>query len=191
MLAAAFSRQGVGAPEDPDPARPGGNATWREEMRASRLALIAVSAAVATGCSTILPQGLTAEAPVPPAPERVAALPPPPAGTASPPMIPERLLAADAALTVADVVEIALQNNPLTRASYFQALAARAQLGSDRAAYYPKLDLNASAARTKQSALGGQFDYQLTSYGPELALSYLVLDLGGRAADAEAARAYG
>jgi len=188
MLARAFPRRGVGAPVNPDPPRTGVNATWREEMRAFHLALIAVSVAVATGCSTILPQGLTAEAPVPAAPERTAALPPPPVRPASPPTVPERLLAPDAALTVADVVEIALQNNPLTRASYFQALAARAQLGSDRAAYYPSLDLNANAARTKQSALGGQFDYQLTSYGPELSLVYLLFDLGGRAADAESSR---
>jgi outer membrane protein TolC len=188
MLARAFSRQGVGASESFDPPRPGANASWREEMRAFRLALIAGSAAAATACATILPRGLTAEAPVPAAPELVANLPLPPPSSAPQPSIPEQFFADGGALTVADVVEVALRNNPLTRASYFQALAARAQLGIDRAAYYPQLDLNAYAARTKQSALGGQFDYQLTSYGPELALSYLVLDLGGRAADAEAAR---
>jgi outer membrane protein TolC len=125
---------------------------------------------------------------VPPAPERLAGLTPPPILEAPPASIPEHLLEPGATFTLADVVEIALRNNPLTRESYYRALAARAQLGIDRASYYPTLDLFGNAAKTKQSALGGQFNFSQTTYGPEATLSWLLLDLGGRAADAESSR---
>jgi outer membrane protein TolC len=157
-------------------------------MRPYLFLWLGLAAALTAGCSSVLPHGLTAEAPVPPAPDRTVELSPPPPTKVSTPSIPEHLLAAGATFTLADIVEIALSNNPLTRESYFRALSAREQLGIDRAPYYPTVDLNVNATRTKQNALGGQFNYQLTTYGPEMSLSYLVLDLGGRAADAESSR---
>lgn len=157
-------------------------------MRPCRTVSICLVAAASAACSSVLPQGLTAQAPVPPAPDRVVEQAPPSAPEPPPPSIPEHLLTPGATFTLADVVEIALRNNPLTRESYFRALAARAQLGIDRASYYPTVDLYGNAAKTKQSALGGQFDFSQTTYGPEVALSWLVFDLGGRAADAESSR---
>jgi outer membrane protein len=157
-------------------------------MRPHRVVWIGLAAVVTAGCSSVLPRGLTAETPVPSAPDRTVELAPPPPLEPAPPSIPEHLLAPGATFTLADVVEIALSNNPLTRASYFRALAARAQVGIDRAPYYPSIDLNATAGRAKQSALGGQFNYSLTTYGPDVSLSYLLFDLGGRAADAESSR---
>ncbi len=76
--------------------------------------------------------------PPPPGRRPRAAEPVPPRGAgarrrrrrAAAPAIPERLLAPGATLTLAEIVDIALQNNPATRASYFQARAAAAQLGS-------------------------------------------------------------
>jgi outer membrane protein TolC len=157
-------------------------------MRPLRIIWIGAAAVVISGCSSVLPKGLTAEAPVPQAANRTAELTPPIPAAQPTPSLPEHLLVAGATFTLADVVEIALSNNPVTRASYFRALAARAQLGVDRAPYYPTIDLGINAARTKQSALGGQFDYSLTSYGPEATLTYLLFDVGGRAADAESSR---
>jgi len=157
-------------------------------MVPKRFTWLGVAMVGMAGCSSVLPTGLTAEAPVPPAADRTVELTPPPAIAQQAPTIPEDLLAAGATLTVADVVEIALSNNPLTQASYFRALAARAQVGIDRAPYYPTIDLDINAARTKQSALGGQFDYRLTSYGPVATLNFLLYDVGGRAADAESSR---
>lgn len=157
-------------------------------MRPHRVFWLALAASVTIGCSSVLPQGLTAEAPVPPASNRTVQLTPPLPAVQPAPSIPEHLLAEGATFTLADIVEIALSNNPVTRASYFRALAARAQLGVDRAPYYPTVDVNLNASRTKQSALGGQFNYSLTSYGPDAALTYLLFDVGGRAADAESSR---
>ncbi|MCU0305672.1 MAG: TolC family protein [Thermoanaerobaculales bacterium] len=153
-----------------------------------RLVLSVVAAVAAAACSTVGPKGLTAPAPVPEAPERPVALAPPTPIPTPAPSLPAHLLEDGATLTLADVVDIALRNNPVTRVAYFEALSAAADLGSARSAYYPRLDLTADVSRAKQSALGGQFDFQQTSYGPTVDLSWLVLDLGGRAADAEAAR---
>jgi outer membrane protein TolC len=150
--------------------------------------VVTLAALVAAGCATVGPRGLTAEVPLPAGPERPAELVPPAPPPAPSADLPEHLLARGATLTLADVVDIALRHNPATRASYLQAIAAEARLGSTRAAYYPRLDLSANLTRTQQSALGGQFDYLQTSYGPSVDLSWLVFDLGGRAADAEDAR---
>jgi len=145
-------------------------------------------AAAAIGCSSLGPRGLTAPAPVPEAPERPAQLSPPAPREMPSPVIPEHLLEPGATFTLADVVDIALRNNPVTRTAWLEALSAAAELGSTRSAYYPRLDLTVDATRMQQSALGGQFDLLENTYGPTVDLSWLVLDLGGRAADAEDAR---
>ena len=153
-----------------------------------RCAVVLCMAAAAAGCSSLGPRGLTASSPVPEAPERPLQLSPPAPPEMSSPVIPEHLLEEGATFTLADVVDIALRNNPVTRTAWLEALSAAAELGSTRSAYYPRLDLTIDATRTQQSALGGQFDFLQTSYGPTVDLSWLVLDLGGRAADAEDAR---
>ncbi|MGD8439409.1 MAG: TolC family protein [Holophagae bacterium] len=149
---------------------------------------VMIAAAVAVSCSSAGPKGLTASAPVPEAPERPVELSPPTPAPQPTPALPTHLLEEGAPLTLADIVDIALRNNPTTRVAYFEARSAAAELGRTRSAYYPRLDLSADISRTQQSALGGQFDFLQTSYGPTVDLSYLVLDLGGRAADAEASR---
>ena len=127
--------------------------------------------------------------PVPAGPANAVELPapPPPAGAAAP-TIPEDLVRPGATVTLARIVDIALQNNPLTRASYLQALSAAAQLGSKRAPYYPSVDLTASETRTNllssDPSASGNFDV----YGPGVTLTYLLLDLGGRAANVDDAR---
>jgi outer membrane protein len=153
-----------------------------------RLVSVSLVAALAAACSSIGPKGLTAPAPVPAAPEQALELNPPTPAPQPTPSLPPHLLEAGADFTLADIVDIALRNNPVTRIAYFEALSAAADLGSARSAYYPRIDLSADISRTQQSALGGQFDYLQTSYGPTIDLSYLVFDLGGRAADAQASR---
>jgi len=80
------------------------------------------------------------------------------------------------------VVDIALSSSPATRATWLEARAAAASLGASRAEYYPTLDLNAGLTRTDSTAVGGQFSFLNTSYGPSLALTYLLFDFGGRGA---------
>jgi len=126
--------------------------------------------------------------PVPARPNLPVDLPaPPPSAAAQASQVPAELLKPGATITLAQVVDIALQNNPLTRTSYLLALSAAAQLGSKRAPYYPSVDLSASALKTNQPqdpSVTGTQDY----YGASATLDYLLLDMGGRSANADDAR---
>ncbi|MDD5563438.1 MAG: TolC family protein [Thermoanaerobaculaceae bacterium] len=127
--------------------------------------------------------------PVPASPAREVQLPPqPPAEQAATPAIPADLLRPGATITMAQVVEIALENNPLTRASYLQARSAAALLGSKRAPYYPSLAASVNFTRSNNSFQDPVPGAPENTYGPAVTLSYLLLDLGGRAANVEDAR---
>src|SRR5438874_2106090 len=88
-------------------------------------------------------------------------------------------------LTLAQAIDIALANNPATRTAWLEARAAEAGVGSARAAYFPEVDVLASATRSRSSAEGSRAS---TSVAPSLALTYLLFDFGGREAQVEEAR---
>lgn len=88
-------------------------------------------------------------------------------------------------LTLADVVSIALANNPLTREAWLTARTAEANLGSRRGAYYPEVDVNANLGR---NFAGTASTPASTTFTPSVGLSYLLFDFGGRAATVEEAR---
>jgi outer membrane protein TolC len=135
------------------------------------------------GCATV-----GRERPVPPSPSRAAELEPPPAGPRPAPVgVPEELLREGASIALAQVIDIALQNNPATQASYLRSRAAAAAAGARLAPYYPSVDLAANASRASLSTDRSD-GVPLTSYGAALELDWLLLDLGGRAADVEEAR---
>jgi len=90
---------------------------------------------------------------------------------------------AGAPLELAQIVDLALSNNPATRTTWLEARLAEANLGSVRAAYLPTVDLDASLNRA-HTATGSA----TTLSGPNLSLDYLLFDFGGRNASAEAAR---
>ncbi len=122
----------------------------------------------------------------PSTPVDVAAVGAPPAAPA--PVLPEALTKPGATITLAQVVDVALQNNPLTRASYLQALSAAAQLGSKRAPYYPSLDVNVSEVRSNQIFIDSTTPQTGDVYGPGVTVNWLLLDLGGRAANVDDAK---
>jgi outer membrane protein len=104
-------------------------------------------------------------------------------------------------LTLADVVSLALQNNPQTRVAYAQARAAAAAYGSARGRLLPTVNASAPLSRTHGaggSSGGAQSDStgtgrtggtgDRTTFSPGLSLSYLLLDFGGRGGTIAAAR---
>jgi outer membrane protein len=107
----------------------------------------------------------------------------------TPPEVPESWKKAGTLLSLGQLVDIALRNNPATRTAWFQARSAAAEVGIKRAAWFPTVNVTASLTRTKQAAVGGQFVYLQTTYGPAVSLNYLLFDFGGRAADVDEARA--
>ncbi len=92
-------------------------------------------------------------------------------------------------LSLAALVDFALRKSPLTRAAWYDARAAAAQVGSREAAYYPVVEVDGQVQFQHQTAFGGKVVSDSANWGPAATLSYLVLDLGGRAADVDEARA--
>jgi outer membrane protein TolC len=78
-------------------------------------------------------------------------------------------------LTLADVVSLALENNPDTRAAHAQARAAGYAHASARGARLPTVAADVPVARNR--SLGGE---ERTTLTPGVSLSYLLLDFGGR-----------
>ncbi len=200
-----------------DSALPFGSLTDRAHfLRVSMLAVVAGSACHTPGTPRI--DGVAGAPANPATPWTVPAsarTPPPPA---APPAAPAATaaLAADSATTAAvrfsltDVVDLALKNNPTTRESWANAQAAANEYGSARGARYPTLNgsVNLAGASTGSAfggggngssvvidttgsntravgAVGGLTRAQIT---PAFSLSYLVFDMGGRAATIESAK---
>jgi len=119
----------------------------------------------------------------PPAPTAAPAAPAPAAGQV-PPELAQRLKQ----LTAADVVDLALRNNPTTLEAWANARAAAAAYGASRSAYFPEVDASASVTRVKTAATAGRVAVTQTNYGPSATLTWLLLDFGGRGGAIEAAR---
>jgi outer membrane protein len=86
-------------------------------------------------------------------------------------------------MSLPQLLEIALANNPSTRSAWLQARTAEAELGASRSALLPEVDFNGSLGRNRQIA--SSTTTAQTSLAPSLALSYLLFDFGGRAAAIE------
>jgi outer membrane protein len=104
------------------------------------------------------------------------------------PAVPSDLQERIRQLSLADVVDLALRNNPATRASWAQARAAASLFGSARGAYYPTIDGSADVSRIQSPATLQRPAGKRTEYGPSITLNYLLLDFGGRSGSVETAR---
>jgi outer membrane protein TolC len=92
-----------------------------------------------------------------------------------------------APLTLADVVDLALCNNPQTRALWASARQQAAQLGVSTAAYLPTLSALASVSNN-QTQSGSQAPVSSLSQTANLSANYLLYDFGGRSATLENAK---
>ena len=94
----------------------------------------------------------------------------------------------DQALTLADVAEAALCNNPQTRSAYASARVQAAQLGIAKSAYFPTVNDNVSAnlnvALPEQIARNNPY----SNLSNNIVASYLLYDFGNRDANLENAR---
>lgn len=91
-------------------------------------------------------------------------------------------------LTLAEVVDIGLRNNPATRLSWANARAAAAAYGSQRGSYLPTIDGEVTATRLKTVASQGRSAVTQSVLNPSLNLSYLLFDFGGRSGNVGIAR---
>src|SRR5207237_1505524 len=86
-------------------------------------------------------------------------------------------------VSLAQIIDVALSNNPDTRSAWLRARVAEAQLRSSESAYLPEIDGGVVASRQKSGNNGAQ-----TGLGISIGLSWLLFDFGGREAAIEQAR---
>jgi len=146
---------------------------------------------IISGCGTPRVNGVAGAPPSPSVPWKLpaSAIKPEPLVTrAQADAVPSDLRERIQQLTLLDIVDLALRNNPATRASWSQARAAADRLGSARGEYYPTINALGSVSRIKSPATNTRSAGQRTEYGPSISLNYLLLDFGGRSGTIETAR---
>lgn len=97
-----------------------------------------------------------------------------------------------AKLSLSDIVDIALRNNPATWTAWEEARAAAARYGSSRGSWFPTINLNTSLFHSKntspQGSTAGRPLDPITETTTTANLTYLLLDFGGRPASIEESR---
>jgi TolC family type I secretion outer membrane protein len=106
------------------------------------------------------------------------------AAAAVPPDIADRVQR----LTLAEIVELGLRNNPATRLAWATAHAAAAVYGSERGAWLPTIDGDVTASRLKTAASQGRTAVEQSVLTPSVTLTYLLFDFGGRSGRVSGAR---
>jgi outer membrane protein len=88
---------------------------------------------------------------------------------------------------LAQLIEVALANNPATRLAWQRARAAAASYGASRAAYYPTVTTSTPAGYSRElvELPGSTGVFKLWYAEPTLQLTYRLLDFGRRGADDE------
>jgi outer membrane protein len=105
------------------------------------------------------------------------------------PAVPiEQVLGKFSKLTLPMAVDIALQNNPATRAAWADARAAAAGYGSAKGAWYPTAGLSGSYYNYRGLPATSDPADQVTEYIITANLSYLLFDFGGRSSTVELSR---
>jgi outer membrane protein len=90
-------------------------------------------------------------------------------------------LATNQPLSLPELTEFALRNNPRTRQSWLAARAAAAGVGIEQADQLPQISGAYAVTRTQQVTNAGLEVPWQTRYGPSVTLSYILYDFGVRA----------
>ena len=102
--------------------------------------------------------------------------------------LPPEIVARRDRLGIADVLDVALSNDPHTQIAWRDARAKVDALRAERGGYWPSLDLTAGVTEAKSAVQGGRFTNRQTTYGPGATLDWLVADFGERSGTIEEAR---
>ena len=162
------------------------------KLRHLSAGIVPLISAAGIACATNLSQvdGVRAVAPSPSVPWTAprSALKPEPPVEKGEAVVPPDLAQRIHQLTLADVVDLALRNNPATRASWAQARVAANVLGSTRGNFFPTINGSYDGTRSHSPVTAGRTSTDRTQYGPSINLNYLLLDFGGRSASVETAK---
>lgn len=94
----------------------------------------------------------------------------------------------DHPLTIAELVDIALENNPSTKQAWWNANRAAAALGSAKSDYYPSVDFDTFVENGRTFRFINGPDTNYTIVGADLILNMLLWDYGARSANVEGAK---
>lgn len=86
--------------------------------------------------------------------------------------------ARDRPLSLPELTELALQNNPKTRQGWHAARAVAAGIGIEKSDDLPQISASATFQRSESGGQAGNQIAWLTRYGPAVTLSYLLYDFG-------------
>ena len=86
----------------------------------------------------------------------------------------------DKKLSLADVINLALCNNPATKKAYLGAMASAAEYGAAKSAYLPTVDASASLRQSDTTAHPAARNANSTRADGSLSLNWLLYDFGGR-----------
>jgi outer membrane protein len=102
--------------------------------------------------------------------------------------LPEDILKATQSLSLLNIVDIALRNNPETAAAWAQARSAAAAYESNKASYYPQVGLTAGTGYVRGHSDNGATAFTQRDSLGTLGLNWLIYDFGGREAALDEAR---
>ncbi|MGE9294113.1 MAG: TolC family protein, partial [Puniceicoccales bacterium] len=86
------------------------------------------------------------------------------------------------------LLDVALENNPETRTSWYQAKASAAAYGQSQSDYYPTVTVSGSIGREYLKNYLVPGTERATTYGPSLTMNWLLFNFGKRSATADSAR---
>ncbi len=156
------------------------------------LSLVGFSLLVAGGCAPSLP-GPSGARPVAVRPDTLWAPPPRahkelPSPITTPRALPAGIADRRTALTLEDVIALALEGSPDARESWANAKSQAAAYGAARGTWFPTIQGSATVTRLKTAAILGRNAVTQTVYQPSASFTYLLLDLGGRSGGIRAER---
>lgn len=93
-----------------------------------------------------------------------------------------------APLTFPDLIDIALENHPDTRAVWWRAKRAESLVGQAQSAYYPQVGIETSVTHGREFRYINGPDVNYTYLSADLVLGWMLYDFGMRAAEIEAAK---
>jgi outer membrane protein TolC len=82
-------------------------------------------------------------------------------------------------LTLAELADLALQNNPASRRAWNEARVAAAQVAQARGYFMPTVTGGGAVTRTRTDAEPENLSADYLQYGPALQLNYLIINFGG------------
>jgi outer membrane protein len=92
-------------------------------------------------------------------------------------------------LGLVEITDLAMRNNPATRAAWASVRQSEAAEKIARAGYWPTISASYSAQRVQQLAFEGNQVPVQTRYGPSMSFSYLLFDFGARGGALDRAQA--